>query len=475
VSLFPLIIAIFASLLIGLLAEGKWRSWCLMAVSILAIYWLQPATPIRHLDFWLPTVCLILTIFTWLLTRPTSAPELRSNLKAGLFIAGVIILIGLTRYLGPVCCLTPTRPPALYQIILILVAVTLIFFLASQLVIGRVTWIYGSIILIIMVFVIQKSEPLSELVSMGLRSLNVQSVNLASASDIKWLGFSYVAFRLMHTLRDRVSGRLPDLMLTEYITYIIFFPAYTAGPIDRVQRFIQDLRQPFHLTFNTFLLGGKRILLGIFNKFVLADGLAIFALNSSNSNQVNSTSWLWIMLYAYSLRIFFDFSGYTDIAIGMGQLLGIQLPENFERPYLKQNLTLFWNSWHITLAQWFRAYFFNPLTRALRTSPRNIPLPLIIFVGQLSTFILIGLWHGISWNYAIWGAWHGFGLFIHNRWSNLIRSKVSNLDSRPNLKRLVGFGSVVITFHYVSLGWVWFALSTPAQSWNTILKLFGLV
>jgi alginate O-acetyltransferase complex protein AlgI len=323
--------------------------------------------------------------------------------------------------------------------------------------------------------VIQKSEFLAELVSMGLRSMNAQSVELASALDIKWLGFSYVAFRLLHTLRDRLSGRLPDLTLSEYVTYVIFFPAFSSGPIDRVQRFIQDLRQPFHLTIDAILLSGKRILGGIFSKFVLADGLALIALNGINSNQVNSTGWLWIMLYAFALRIFFDFSGYTDIAIGMGQLLGIQLPENFEQPYLKQNLTLFWNSWHITLAQWFRAYFFNPLTRGLRTNIRNIPLPLIIFIGQLSTFIMIGLWHGISWNFAIWGAWHGLGLFVHNRWSDLIRSKNVSLDSRPLLKRWVGFSSTIITFNYVSLGWVWFALSTPAQSWNTILKLFGLV
>ena len=179
------------------------------------------------------------------------------------------------------------------------------------------------------------------------------------------------------------------------------------------------------------------------------------------------------MLYAYALRIFFDFSGYTHIAIGLGQILGIQLPENFDRPYLKRNLTLFWNSWHITLAQWFRAYFFNPLTRALRSNPRNIPMPLIIFVGQLSTFTLIGLWHGISWNFAIWGAWHGLGLFIHNRWTNLMRSKASWLEGQATLNRFLSISSTVLTFQYVSLGWVWFALTDPAQSWHTLLKLFG--
>lgn len=446
-----------------------------MIASILAIYWLQPATPLRHLDYWLPTTCLALTILTWTLTRPKDTSELGTNLKTGLVIAAVILLIGLTRYLGPVCCLTPTHPPALYQIAIVVALITLIFMLATRYATGRVIWIFVCTTLIIGLFVVLKFDPLAKLVSMGLRSMNAQSVQLASAIDIRWLGFSYVAFRLMHTLRDRLSGRLPEVSLKEYVIYIIFFPAYSAGPIDRVQRFIQDLRQPFNLTMEATLLGGKRILLGIFSKFVLADGLALFALNSTNSIQVNSTGWLWVMLYAFAFRIFFDFSGYTDIAIGMGQLLGIQLPENFEHPYLKQNLTLFWNSWHMTLAQWFRAYFFNPLTRALRSDPRNIPLPLIIFMGQLSTLILIGLWHGISWNYAIWGAWHGLGLFIHNRWSDLIRLRGSSLESKPHLKRVVGISSTLLTFHYVSLGWIWFALSTPAQSWNTFLKLFGLV
>jgi alginate O-acetyltransferase complex protein AlgI len=292
--------------------------------------------------------------------------------------------------------------------------------------------------------------------------------------DIHWLGFSFLAFRLLLTLRDRVSGKLPTLTLQEYLIYSIFFPAFSAGPIDRVQRFVQNLHQPFRLSMEQTLLGGKRILIGIFSKFVLADGLALIALNSYNAGQVNSTGWLWILLYAYAFRIFFDFSGYTDIAIGMGYFVGIQLPENFDRPYLKQNLTLFWNSWHMTLAGWFRAYYFNPLTRKLRTQAGNLPLPLIIFIGQMSTFILIGLWHGITWNFAIWGAWHGLGLFIHNRWTNAIRSKVSGLESRPGLKRFVGAGSTFLTFNYVSLGWVWFVLSSPQQSWNTLLRLFGM-
>jgi len=462
-------------LIIGQFAKGRWRGWSLLIASTLAIYWLQPGIPIRHLDFWLHTACLVLTILIWVFTRSDELSVSHDNLLTGLILAGLILLIGITRYLGPICCLTPSRPPSFTQITLVIIAISSLALLVIRFSPGRAGWIYASILLILGLFIILKSEYLANMVSVFLRSVNAQSVELASPFDIRWLGFSYVAFRLLHTLRDRLSGKLPEVTLQEFVIYIIFFPAISAGPIDRVQRFTQDLRQPFTQSMETTLQGGQRILLGIFSKFVLADGLALFALNTINSSQVRSTGWLWVMLYAFALRIFFDFSGYTSIAIGMGQLLGIHLPENFERPYLKQNLTLFWNSWHITLAQWFRAYFFNPVTRALRSSPRNIPMPLIIFVGQLTTFILIGLWHGISWNFAIWGAWHGLGLFIHNRWTSWIRTRAIGMENRPAVQWMVGLGSTFLTFNFVSLGWVWFALSTPAQSWNTLLKLFGLV
>jgi alginate O-acetyltransferase complex protein AlgI len=475
VSIFYLFIVVIASFLIGLLARGKWRNWCLLVASILAIYWLQPATPIRHLDFWLPTACILLTILCWVFTAPKGILELPTDLPTFALIFSVILVISAIRYLEPFCCLTPTLPPAINQVLIAIIAITAIILFSVRFVTRWTAWIFGLTVFIIALFVVLKFDPLTKLVSASLRSINSQPTSLASVMDIRWLGFSYVAFRLIHTLQDRLNGRLPELSLMEYVIYVIFFPAYSAGPIDRVQRFMQDLRKNFQPSIDASLEGGKRIFIGIFNKFVLADGLALIALNSNNSSQANTTGWLWVMLYAFAFRIYFDFSGYTDIAIGMGQLVGIQLPENFARPYRKQNLTLFWNCWHITLAQWFRAYFFNPLTRKLRSNPRNLPLPLIIFIGQLSTFTLIGLWHGINWNFAIWGAWHGLGLFLNNRWTDMIRSKGSTAELHPLLKRYLGLGSTFLTFNYVCLGWVWFALVTPAQSWNYLLKLFGLI
>jgi D-alanyl-lipoteichoic acid acyltransferase DltB (MBOAT superfamily) len=300
-----------------------------------------------------------------------------------------------------------------------------------------------------------------------------QSADLASALDIRWLGFSYIAFRLIHTLRDRMTGRLPDCSLREFVTYAVFFPAVTAGPIDRVERFVKELRsQPVRLS-DSVLPGGERLLAGIFKKFVLADGLAILALNAVNAGQVSGAGWTWLLLYAYSFRIYFDFSGYTDIALGLGRWAGITLPENFNRPYLQPNLTAFWNSWHITLAQWFRSYFFNPLTRALRASPRGVPLGIVILAGQLTTMALIGLWHGTTWNFLVWGCWHGAGLFIHNRWVEWSRGRIARLESRPLWKKTYTVASTLATFHYVVLGWVWFALPSVESSGKVFLRLIG--
>jgi alginate O-acetyltransferase complex protein AlgI len=154
--------------------------------------------------------------------------------------------------------------------------------------------------------------------------------------------------------------------------------------------------------------------------------------------------------------------------------MGFNLPENFDRPYLKQNLTQFWNSWHITLAQWFRAYFFNPLTRRLRTISKPPALWLIILIGQLSTMLLIGLWHGVTMNFALWGLWHGAGLFLHNRWNEYIQPRFAIWETKPILHYGIISLGAFLTFQYVSLGWVWFALSSPQSSWLVINRLFGL-
>lgn len=461
------------ALLLGIFFQSQRRNWLLLIASLVSVYWFQPFTPIPHLDFWLPSLSITLAILIWALTRQVGLAIDRQDWITAGIVSGVILTIGSLRYLGPLCCLTPSRPPEILQIIIAILMITgVAAFLYQQ---NRFKSILLTVFLMIILclFVILKTEPLATALSIALRSLTGRSVATAAAQDLRWLGFSYIAFRLLHVLRDRQSGRLPDFKLHEFLIYVFFFPTLLAGPIDRGQRFLQDLRKPLSLNVLELLQGGKRIAWGSFKKFVLADALAIIALNETKAAQTTSTVWLWVLVYAYAFRIYLDFSGYTDIAIGSGQLVGIKLPENFDRPYLKPNLTTFWNSWHMTLAQWFRAYFFNPLTRHLRSSKHPIPTALIILIGQFSSMLLIGLWHGVTWNFLIWGAWHGVGLFVHNRWSEFSRARLANLKPLSWRARLVGVASTFITFQYVLLGWIWFALPEPAQSWQVLGRLFG--
>ena len=471
-----------AALLFGWIFKERWRGWLMLIGSLLALYWLQPATPIRHLDFWLPTASLALTVLVWAITRPPTTDDTRPTLITGTLITALVIAIGLTRYLGPLCCLIPTRPPDLPEVLIALVVVAALAAAVFRFAPGRRWLLTISAAAIIALFMTLKTEPFALAASAGMRALGGQSAEQASALDVRWLGFSYIAFRLLHALRDRVTGRLPALSLQEFVTYALFFPSLTAGPIDRAERFAKDLRQPFALSAAEAMDGLTRIVAGVFKKFVLADTLAAIALNGANAAQTTSTLWMWVLLYAYAFRLYLDFGGYTDIAIGIGRLCGVRLPENFDRPYLKQNLTAFWNGWHITLAQWFRAYFFNPLTRALRSAPspqvpeaerKGLPPALIIFVGQAGTMILIGLWHGVTWNFVAWGAWHGLGLFVHNRWTDFTKPRATMLDTRPVLKRAAAWGGALLTFHYVVLGWVWFALPEIGLAGRVMRRLFG--
>jgi alginate O-acetyltransferase complex protein AlgI len=480
-DLTAILVFIPAALLAGVIVPGRWKGLFLLVTSLTGMFWLQSALPLRNLDFWLPAASVGLTVLTWAVTRSAQPPgaqtpaSWRLELPAALLISGTFIAIGMTRYTGPVCCLTATRPPQIWQILLAVGLWISLVLLVSRLK-SRKGWPAGILIVIILaLLVILKTPILSQKASIFLRSIGGQSIQLATASDLAWLGFSYLAFRLIHALRDYQTGKLPAYSLADFVNYAIFFPSWVAGPIDRSQHWIAESNSQKPVMKNDRLDGLWRVLIGVFKKFVLADGLALLALNSQNAAQIHSTGWAWLILYAYALRIFLDFSGYTDIAIGLGRLAGFHLPENFDRPYLKTNLTTFWNSWHMTLAQWFRAYYFNPLTRSLR-GRKNITFPAwsIILICQVTTMLLIGLWHGITLNFAIWGLWHGVGLFIHNRWSEWIRPRSARLEGHPGLQRPLKFAGWLLTFNFIVLGWIWFALPSPEMAWTYIRLLLGL-
>jgi len=510
-SLAQIVIFAVGALLFGALAAlaareatGRLRSlarrlrpWLMLSASVAALYWLQSSTPIRHLDFWLPTATLGLTALVWAATlkprpatggrRPDQAanpatPDPRATAITALVIAGIVALIASTRYVDALCCLTPSRPPDIGAVgVALLTGAGLcvtVARLAAQ-VATRRAWLDAALVtLLIALFAALKTEPLTAGLSALLRSFAGQSVGQASALDMRWLGFSYIAFRLIHVLRDHATGRLPALSLREFVTYVVFFPALTAGPIDRAERFVKDLRGwdagSDAARAEDVAEGLRRILIGVFKKFAVADTLALIALNPVNAAQVQWAGWAWVLLYAYAFRLYLDFSGYTDIAIGLGRLFGVRLPENFDRPYLRPNLTMFWNSWHMTLANWFRAYWFNPLTRWLRTAGgASLSPSAIIFIGQTTTMALIGVWHGVTWNYALWGVWHAAGLFAHNRWTALARSRQWGAPASKWRALALNAFNIALTFHFVALGWVWFVLPDVGQALALFARLFG--
>jgi D-alanyl-lipoteichoic acid acyltransferase DltB (MBOAT superfamily) len=463
--------SILTSILVGTLTRGAWRTYSLLALSVLAVYWFQPVVPLRSFDFWIPTLSLALLTLTWFITSQPGAWKTQQNRTGLLIIIGTVTLVDLSRYITTEPILTGTTPPQFIQYVIFLATIVLATLLLTSLS-GRFAWTLSLVtVLLLSILVILKSPSLSLQVSIFLRTLLDRPLETASALDLRWLGFSYIAFRLIHVLRDKQTGRLPELSLPEFATYVVFFPTLAAGPIDRAERFVKDLQKEFALTQDELLVAGQRIVLGLFKKFVIADALALIALNDTLVAQVHSTGWMWIHLYAYAFQIYFDFSGYTDIAIGIARLVGIKLPENFLAPYTKPNLTQFWNGWHITLTQWIRSYFFNPFNRWIR-GYKSIPAWTMILIGQLSTMLLIGLWHGITWNFILWGAWHGLGLFLQNRWSDFAKTRISTAN--PRLQTALQLGGVLFTFHFVALGWVFFALSKPSLSGMVFGKLFGL-
>lgn len=465
-------IAVLAAiaLIAGRLPKG--RQLAMLAISAVAIFWLQPAQPFVSLGFWFPVATLGAAGLSWAITSTPEVRGFRNNWRALAILVAVPLLLDLGRYLRFENILV-REAPSVPLVVAALLALAAAGALLARWQGASGVWRVVALLMIIATFVLLKSPALVRLAESFVPRSSLQGAS-TNATPLSWLGFSYIAFRLLHTIRDRQSGRLPPLSLSEYMNYAIFFPAFTAGPIDRAERFVRELRSPLTLNDEDWIDAGSRFFVGLFKKFVIADLLGVISISDQLAPLVPSPGWLWFFLYAYALRIYFDFSGYTDVAIGMGRLLGIRLPENFAAPYLKSNLTQFWNSWHMTLTQWFRSYVFNPLTRRMRSAERPAPVWVVILVGQLGTMLLIGLWHGITWNFAAWGLWHGVGLFIHNRWADLARDRMPAWTQARWGHVLVSSLGVFLTFNFVALGWLFFVLSSPSLSWQTVLRLFGL-
>ena len=468
-TILQIAVLVILAIIIGQIPRG--RQLGMLAISTFTIFWLQPNEPFATLLFWLPVATLAITLLCWALTSSPESRKWEKNRSAAVILVSVTLLMDLNRVFKLTQIYT-SRTPILELALAVLFGLAVITMLIIRWQNARFFFRAAALAAIILIFVIIKTPGLIHMVSGYL--VNLREADPADKTiPLIWLGYSYIAFRLLHTIRDKQSGRLPPLTIAEYFNYAIFFPSFTAGPIDRVERFVKELNKPLPLANDDWLDAGTRLFVGMFKKFVIADLLAFISLSNVLVTQVKSTGWMWVFLYAYAFQIYFDFSGYTDIAIGMGRLMGIRLPENFNAPYLKPNLTQFWNSWHMSLTQWFRTYYFNPITRAMRSANRPLPVWVIIFITQISTFVLIGLWHGVTAGFAIWGLWHGIGLFVQNRWSEFIRPHFPTWAQTHTSQKVLGALGVFLTFNYVALGWLFFNLADPAIAWLAMKKLFG--
>lgn len=472
-----LLLIIFLTILLvvyRMLSGMRGLNRMLLIVSLITIYWFQPISTIRTLDFWLPTFLIGISLIVWSYIRDQKTIFEKETIVTFTIILLIILLIGLSRYVDNGLIENFVSVPVLPQILVFIVVILILIFMIIKY--EQVSQILKFLIifLILSILIILKYEPATESVSIFLRKVNRQSINLASAAEISWIGFSYFAFRLLHVLYEKNRLRKLQVSLNDFFVYLIFFPTFTAGPIARLDQFVNELNKIEQSTRkNDFLEGGIRIGRGLFFKFIIADSLAVISIESIPVNQVKGLFWLWLMVYAFAFRIYLDFAGYTDIAIGLSKLVGIKIPENFNKPYLSENITVFWNRWHITLTQWFRTYYFNPIIRYFRINYQKFPPFLLIFFGQLSTMVLIGLWHGINLNFVVWGIWNGIGLFLHNRWTEKIDPKLKK-SSVIHISKVGKICSVILTFNYIALGWIWFATPNISNAILIIQKMFGL-
>jgi alginate O-acetyltransferase complex protein AlgI len=260
------------------------------------------------------------------------------------------------------------------------------------------------------------------------------------------LGMSFFAFEFVHYLYEVRKGAAPLRNPLYFTLFSIFFPALVAGPIKRFGQFIPSLQSGARqLGAEDLAVGFRRIAMGFLKKVVIADNLTLALNHYATTFDGLDLVTRWFLLILIALRILLDFSGYSDIAIGLARLLGVQLPENFNWPYAARSIQDFWQRWHISLSSWIRDYVYIPLGGNRHGMVRKI------FNGLLA-FALCGLWHGPAWNFVVWGLYHGTGLAI-----------CSNYRALPGFGKLFGwlfekFPSVawLLTQLFVCLGWLLF-------------------
>ena len=294
---------------------------------------------------------------------------------------------------------------------------------------------------------------------------NFNSVlTLFTAKEISWtklvlpIGISFYTFETMTYVIDvyrKVHKPLHDFW--EYQVYIILFPKLIAGPIIRYHEISDQITdRTKNETVENRLTGFYRFAIGLAKKVLIANTMGFQADQVfSQSPDSISTATAWIGILAYTFQIYFDFSGYSDMAIGLGKMIGFKFPENFNNPYIATGITDFWRRWHMTLGSWMRNYLYIPLGgNKVKTKRR-------MYFNLWFVFLASGLWHGASWSFVIWGAYHGLFLVLERAGLSKFYSRIGRLPS------------VIITFLIVATGWVFFRMENIGNAFLFIKKMYS--
>jgi len=288
------------------------------------------------------------------------------------------------------------------------------------------------------------------------------------------LGLSFFVFEFIHYAIDVYHGKAEKTGPFQFAVFIMYFPTLVSGPIKRYQSFNDQTVHMGNFKKEYLYEGLSRILIGIFKKAVIADQMTIYA-DYLLRPAASTPTELWIGMYAYAAKIYFDFSGYSDIAIGSARLFGYKVPENFNYPYLQKNIAEFWNNWHMSLSSWIRDYIYIPLGGSRGSTAfaaRN----------SLIAMAVSGLWHGAAWHFVIWGLYHGFGLAVlryYKQWKKELLPRMfaetaaASALGRWRVVTGIRHGlSVLFTFHFVAVGWIFFYCDFKTAV-HAITKMFG--
>lgn len=275
---------------------------------------------------------------------------------------------------------------------------------------------------------------------------------LPSQGGLVLLGVSYLVLKAAAALVDAARGSLREARFADLLAWIVFLPTYTSGPIEELDHFRRQTPRP---SLAGALAGLERILFGLVKTMLLSHHLGVWASPVLSEPGAHGALELMLAAYATTLRIYFDFAGYSDIAIGVSALFGMQIQENFDNPLTQRNLVLLWQRWHMTLTGWLRRYLFVPISRSLLRRGGGREASEIVAIGAAHAIAMTfcGVWHGLGWNFVLWGLLQALGmLWVAAVARPLARRTVPAPIHRAWATSVPGYAlSALLTFHYFAL------------------------